>query len=476
VPDRSLTSSTSSSQPHEPDVLVIGGGVAGLWCAYFLRLAGHTVTVLDRRAVGDPGASSSGNTGFVAHGGVPLAGPRVLRHGLASVLRPDDRLALPPTLDRRRLNWVWQLHRAGRPEQVQRSAALMAELKRRSLEILHGLRVSDQPHPDFHAAGVVQAYKTAASFARARQALPRAVASGVRLRVLEPDELRALEPDAEFDIAGALYNEGGGFLRVPNFVVSLAHTLAGMGVDMVENCTVEGFEVSGRSVVGLRTDRGDFRPREIVVAAGSWSAVLARMLDVELELQPVRGYTITVRRPENGPRGLVLLVEGTVAVRPFHDQLRYGGDMTLAGLDTSIARRRVARVLRTVREHLPAMQRTETTQVWAGLRPCTPDSLPFIGRVPAYDNVTVAAGHGHNGMGLTPVGGQLVAQLLEGTAPVMDLAPFRLDRYQAPPPWLRPRPAQSPPAQSHPAQPQPAQAQPAQPHPAKKAGPSVGGT
>jgi D-amino-acid dehydrogenase len=103
--------------------------------------------------------------------------------------------------------------------------------------------------------------------------------------------------------------------------------------------------------------------------------------------------------------------------------------MVLAGMDTSISRRRVARVLSTVHAHLPALDRTEMLQVWAGLRPCTPDSLPFIGRAPAYDNVTVAAGHGHNGMGLTPVGGQLVAQLLEGSTPAMDLAPFRLDRY-----------------------------------------------
>ena len=438
MPDRAVTGSR-----YEPDVLVVGGGVAGLWCAYFLRLAGHTVTVLDRNAVGDPVACSSGNTGFVANGGVPLAGPGVVGKGLFSVLRPDDRLALPPTLDRRRLRWVWELHRAGSADQVQRSAALMMEFKRRSLEILHQLRVSDQPHPDFIPTGVVQAYKTADAFARARQALPRAVASGIRLRVLDRDELRALEPDTEFDIAGALYNEGGGFLRVPSFVVSLAQTLTEMGVDLVEDCTVEDFELSGRTAVGVRTNLGSFRPREVVVAAGSWSTTLARLLDLELQLQPVRGYTVTVRRSDNAPRGLVLLVEGTVAVRPFQDQLRYGGDMVLTGMDSSISRRRVARVLRTVHAHLPAMERTEVLQVWAGLRPCTPDSLPFIGRAPSYDNVTVAAGHGHNGMGLTPVGGLLVAQLLEGSTPAMDLAPFRLDRYSAPPSWLRPRASRS---------------------------------
>jgi D-amino-acid dehydrogenase len=439
LPDQPLTAAASPSD--QPDVLVIGGGVAGLWCAYFLRLAGHTVTVLERGAVGDPDACSSGNTGFVANGGVPMAAHAGLWHGLRSLLRPDDRLALRPSLDRRRLRWLWYLHRDGSPEQVRRSAGLMIELKRRSLQILHGLPSNELP--DFTPAGVVQAYKSAEVFERARQALPRAVASGIRLRELAPDELRELEPDVEFDIAGALYNEGGGFLRVPHFLHSLARTLTGLGVELVEHCTVEGFEVAGRRVSAVRTGTGYYRPREIVVAAGSWSGPLARMLEVDLQLEPVRGYSITVRRPENGPRGPVLLMEGTVAVRPCDDELRYAADLTLTGMDTSIARRRVARVLRTVHEHLPAMRRTETVQTWAGLRPCTPDSLPYLGRAPSFDNVTVATGHGHSGMGLAPASGQLVAQLLDGSAPASELAPFRLDRYAAAPPRLRPRPAKS---------------------------------
>jgi D-amino-acid dehydrogenase len=202
-----------------------------------------------------------------------------------------------------------------------------------------------------------------------------------------------------------------------------------MGVEIVENCPVLGFEVSARTLRTVRTGIGEFRPREVVVAAGSWSAAVARLLGVELELQPVRGYTITVRTPATAPRGPVLLMQGTVAVRPAGDQLRYGGDLTLAGANRAISRRRVERMLRTVHAHLPALEGAETLQVWAGLRPCTPDSLPFLGRAPAYDNVSVAAGHGHSGMGLAPVGGQLIAQILDGSPPAMDVAPFRLDRY-----------------------------------------------
>ncbi|HEX4729075.1 MAG TPA: FAD-dependent oxidoreductase, partial [Jatrophihabitans sp.] len=186
----------------DPDVLVVGGGIAGLFCAYFLRQAGHAVTVLEQASIGDPLACSSGNTGFVGLGGVPLAGPGTVRDGLRSLLRPDDRLALPPTLDVDRLRWIGQLRRAGEPEQVRQAATAMLELKRHSLDILRELPADT----GFSATGVLQAYKSPAGFERACRA------AGEALRVLGPDELRELEPDCEFDIAGALYHQAGGFL------------------------------------------------------------------------------------------------------------------------------------------------------------------------------------------------------------------------------------------------------------------------
>ncbi len=437
-----------TAQPvTDPDVLVIGGGIAGLFCAYFLRLAGHGVTVLERSAIGDPAGCSYGNTGFVGIGSAPLAGPNLLRNGVRSLLRPDDRLALAPSLDRDRLRWLWQLRRAGSADELRRGVDIMIELKLRSLAILPEVDVAVPAEPVFQTSGMVQAYRTAAGFERACRALPRAVANGVPLRVLERDELRELEPDAEFDIAGALYNESCGLLRAPDFSLALARTLTAMGVEIIGGSTVDGFEVSGRSVVAVRTSTGDLHPREVVLAAGSWSAELAGRLGLYLELQPIKGYSVTVRAPANGPRGPVLLVEGMVALRPLGDRLRFGGDMTLAGLDRSVSRRRIARMRHTVRQHLPALEPTETLEVWAGLRPCTPDSLPLLGRAPGYDNLTIAAGHGHNGMGLAPVSGQLIAELVSGRPTAMDISPFRLERFSNAPRWPRPggtRPAAEP--------------------------------
>jgi len=175
-------------------------------------------------------------------------------------------------------------------------------------------------------------------------------------------------------------------------------------------------------------------PAEVLLAAGSWSGRLARLLALDLPVQPVKGYTITVRTQAFAPRHPVLLAEGMVAVRPLGDRLRFGGDLSLAGWRPAVSRRRVNRMLATVRAQLPKLEWTDQ-QVWTGFRPCTPDSLPLLGRAPGYANLTIATGHGHNGMALAPAAGELIARLLTNqelpTDPggMMDASLFEVHRY-----------------------------------------------
>jgi D-amino-acid dehydrogenase len=183
-------------------------------------------------------------------------------------------------------------------------------------------------------------------------------------------------------------------------------------------------------VTKVITTRGEFTPAEVVVAAGAWSPAVARMLGIGLTLQPAKGYSLTVKAPANGPRLPVILSEGKVAVMPLGDRLRFGGTLELSGLDAAVSPRRVDGIRRIVGSYLPHLESTPTVETWSGFRPCTPDSVPFVGRAERFGNVCVTCGHGYIGMGLAPGTGEMIAQITAGKQPDADPEPFRLDRFK----------------------------------------------
>lgn len=411
--------------------MVIGSGVVGLFCAYFLRLAGANVLVAERGQAAGPQSCSYGNTGFVGtQGARPLAEPGVVAQGMRWLADPRSPFYVRPRPDPGLAAWLWAFRRACNDRDVAASSPVLLDLKRRSLEILREICAPGGLDGALSPPGMLIAFRTQRGFDQACRSVPGLVASGVPVRALGPGELRELEPDAEFDVAGALFNSDGGFLRVPAFLADFARLVADLGVTFSEHTEVTGFEVAGRTVTTVRTTRGDFRPREVVIAAGAWSARCGRGLDLGLLLQPAKGYSVTVAAPPGSPRLPVLLSEGKVAISPLGDRLRFGGTLELSGLDGRESQRRIDGIGRTVSEYLPGLGPAVTLETWSGLRPITPDGLPYLGRAERCDNVLVATGHGHTGMGLAPASGRLIAQLIGGERPDCDLAPLRPGRYR----------------------------------------------
>jgi D-amino-acid dehydrogenase len=381
------------------------------------------VTVIERGRVGGPQSSSSGNTGFVGtHGASVLAEPGMLGRGLRGLANRAAPVVVRPGPDRDLLRWLRLFGRACRTPP---DTGPLVEMKRRSLAMLRELGAAE-----FTESGMVLAFKTGQAFERALAAVPSAVTRGIPLRALSPAELRELEPDAEFDVHGALYNQEGAFVRVPAFMAGLGETLSARNVDICEETAVTDFAHGSDAVTVVRTSRGDFRPGAVVIAAGAWSARCARLLDVRLDVQPVRGYSVTVQAlPSGEPRRPVLLAEGRAAVTPFGSSVRFAGVLEVSGLGHGPSGRRSDGLRRIVGGYLPGLGRASVLETWSGLRPCTPDSLPFLGRAEPYRNVFVAAGHGAMGMGLAPASGLLIAQAVVGEQPDLDLKPFRIGRF-----------------------------------------------
>ncbi|MEU7143617.1 FAD-dependent oxidoreductase [Nocardia sp. NPDC046473] len=426
-----MTSEAAAPVRSDPDVVVVGGGVAGLFCAYHLRRGGAAVTVLERGGLGGPQSCSYGNTGFVGtHGAAPLAEPGMRSFRSLGMLSAEAPFYLELRADRELLRWLRLFGRACTPAAAAAGFRALIGMKKRSLEILLELCESPSIAATFESPGIVLAYKTAQGFADAGRAVSRTVANAVPLRVLGPGELDELEPKTRFDIRGALYNPEGAYLHVPEFVVEFGRMLREMGVEICEHTDLTGFEIKAGKIERLQTNRGDFRPRDVVVAAGAWSTECARMAGIGLTLQPIKGYSVTMDMPPSGPSRPVLLSEGRMAMVPLGERLRIGGRLELTGMSTAISERRVQGMLRTVNEYLPDLEKTPTRETWSGLRPCTPDGVPLIGRT-ALRNLLIAVGYGHIGMGLAPAGGELIGQILAGEQPTTDPAPLRPDRFDS---------------------------------------------
>ncbi len=412
-----------------PDVVIIGGGVIGVCAAYELTGLGYKVTVLDRGAIGS--GSSYGNAGLIVPSHViPLPRPGVLSQGLKWLLDPASPFYIRPRLDLSLFTWLWRFRRASTARQMRNGMQAMQHFADAGQDIFLDLIDREALVCGYETAGLLLLYRTLAGLQAGLEEAALLEGAGVAARAVDGEELRAQEPLVRPDIVGGIYLPADAHLNPADFVQGLAARVAARGGQLCPHTAVEGFTTAGGRIVGVRTATGEVVPRHVVLAAGAWSPQIARDLALELPVQAAKGYSLTYKAPPVGPRLPLLLEEARVAVTPLGPLLRFAGMLEFAGLDLSINPRRTAAIAAAPGQYLdldvPALEQVE---VWAGLRPVTPDGLPLIGRAPGLENLVVATGHAMLGMSLAPVTGKLVADLVSRQTPLFDPYPFRLDRF-----------------------------------------------
>ena len=410
-------------------MLVVGGGVIGVCVAYYLARAGRRVCLVERGEVCS--GCSHGNAGLlVPSHSVPLAAPGVVAKSLKWMFNPASPFYIKPRLDRELLSWLWRFNRACNRRQVQRAMPLIRDLSMESLRLYDEL-AADGTEFGLEHEGVLMLYKTEAGL-REQVADGKAMGEfGIEARELSLSEISELSPNLSVDALGGVYYPQDGHVTPMQLVPEIARRAREMGVEVHTHTEVLAFERSGARISRVVTTRGDFTPEEVVLTAGSWSGVLARELGLRLPIQGGKGYSITFKRPLEAPSLPIVCGEAKIGVTPMIDALRFAGTLELAGLDLTISRQRVAAVLSGVPMNLPDLhpEEMELVEIWRGLRPCTPDGLPFLGRARHIDNLTVAAGHAMIGVSLGPVTGKLVAEVVSGEKPSIDLDLLKVDRY-----------------------------------------------
>ena len=397
------------------DVVVIGAGVVGVACAYYAAAAGARVRVLDQRRIA--GGASYGNAGLLVPSHCePLSSPGIVARGLRELLNPDGAFTLRPRPDLGFARWLLAFRRHCNEGHYRRALEIHTRLNRISNTCHEELAARGGDHYGYQRRGLLCPFFSAKALAEAERYTQRMRPLGIEFQVLGPNQVRRLEPSIQGPLAGATFGVADGRIDPCAFVHWLAHQAEELGVAIAAETEVFGFDRGRRRVTTVVTSRGRLAADQVVIAAGAWTPLLTRLLHRRLPIEAAKGYSITYQHSGQAPQIPVLLEEAAVAVTPLGDSVRLAGTLELAGLDLGIRRRRADAVERNGKERIRGSHDWQPEEIWSGLRPCTPDGLPVLGRLGGYDNVFVAGGHATKGMSQGPGTGKLLAELLGGAA------------------------------------------------------------
>jgi D-amino-acid dehydrogenase len=412
---------------NEPHVVVIGAGVVGLCCASHLQQRGHRVTLVDPRPPGE--YCSFGNAGCFSRAScVPLGLPGMWKKVPAWMLDPTGPLHIPLRYSLRLAPWLWQFQRASSRARVNRISDALHALLTVTLDKWRPLAARAGVPELIVQNGYAFAYESAAAFEG--DALGREIrrAHGVAIEVLKGPDVVAFEPALSPAVTHLVVLPEQGHCPNPlRLSRALAARLREDGARFVTGA-VNGFETVDGRVRRVQTGGGPIDAEVVVIAAGAHSRPLAAQLGSDVPLETERGYHAMLASAGIAPHMPVASGEGKYFVTPMEEGLRIAGTVELAGLDAPPDYRRADALVDKAKRLLPALSASNVER-WMGHRPSLPDSLPVIGRSRQGANAFLAFGHGHVGLTAAAPTGEIVADLVAGRTPFMDVSPFSAARF-----------------------------------------------
>jgi len=411
------------------DVLIIGAGSIGVCSAYYLARDGRKATVLEQNQIGS--ACSYGNAGLVAVSHIaPLAAPGVLTQGIKWMFDPEGPFYIKPRVSADLISWLWQFARACRGEPMLRAMSIIHALTQASFRLYQDLATRAGFGFHFKHKGSLLIFRDAKHLDAEIREAETLKSYGISSKVLSTTDLRQIEPKLRSHIVGGVHYLDDAHLNPTEFVGGLARDAQALGASFLTSTEVLNFETSNGNISTVQTTRGDFRPTEVVLTAGPWSQSLAKRLSLVLPIQPAKGYSISFRSNSFDESIPLRFGEARVIATPMGGMVRFAGTLELAGLDFSINERRLRAIQSSVGEYMTGVENLELLEIWRGLRPLTPDGLPIIGRSRRWKNLTIATGHGMQGIALGPITGKLVAELTAGSACSVPIDGLGEDRFQ----------------------------------------------
>lgn len=413
-------------------VMVLGAGVIGTTCAWYLAKAGHEVVVVDRQP-GPALETSFGNAGGVcpsfagpwAAPGMPL---KVARWLFAS----HAPLMLRPRLDRHQWSWLLSFVRNCTPERFADNKARMQRIAHYSKACLVALREETGIAYDNGSGGILQIFQTQEEIDGGARSAKVLTSFGVPYRIVNAAEASDIEPalaTSRATIAGGLHLPVDETGDCHKFTKALAELAQQRGVTFMFDTTVERLVVNGGKLDGVVTNKGTLHADMTIVALASEAPFLLRPVGIDLPIYPVKGYAVTlpITAADSAPRSSVMDEHSKVMITRLGERIRAAGVAEVGGYDRTANAAQCRVVENVVRDLFPAASTEGCVETWAGLRPMTPDGPPYLGSTP-IDGLMLSLGQGSNGWTQACGCGQIIADLVSGRAPAIDLTGLGYDR------------------------------------------------
>lgn len=393
----------------------------GLSVALAVQARGLKVRVIDRE--GPAAGASAGNAGAFAFTDIlPLASPRIIRQAPRWLLDPLGPLSVPPRYALRIAPWMWRFWKASWPARVRASTVAQGALMALSKAALEPLLEREKLTHMLRRDGQLQVYEGEVEFNASLPDWKVRDAAGIEFRHLEGDEIAAVQPGLASRFSHATFTPGWYSITDPrDYTLALA--------DRVRKRGGEILITEARALIpgGVETAAGKMEGR-VVLAAGAYSRRLARTANVNIPLETERGYNTTLPGDAFDLRTQITFGGHGFVVTKLTSGIRVGGAVELGGLELPANYARADAMLTKAARFLPGLKTTGGTR-WMGFRPSLPDSLPALGCLPGDQDVMCAFGHGHLGLTQSAGTAEIIADLLTGQTPAIDLAPFAPARF-----------------------------------------------